>query len=95
MTTYSATFQVGHAEELQKLLLKDDGCERAACNVISLKGQPIKSAKTAFRTLRTETSPPISTHVLKQSAVTWGLQRATICEMPQLRGTSTKTLERG
>ena len=30
MTTYSATFQAAHVAELQKLLLKDDGCEHAA-----------------------------------------------------------------
>jgi molybdopterin/thiamine biosynthesis adenylyltransferase len=29
VTTYSATFQEAHAEELQRLLLKDDGCEHA------------------------------------------------------------------
>ncbi|SKA41284.1 JAB domain-containing protein [Enhydrobacter aerosaccus] len=30
MTTYSATFQAAHADELQRLILRDDGCEHAA-----------------------------------------------------------------
>ena len=63
-------------------------------HVITWKEQPVKSVKKAFRTLRKETGLPVSTHVLKHTAVTWGLQKATVYEMSQLTATSTKTLER-
>ncbi len=63
-------------------------------HVITWKEQPVKSVKKAFRTLRKETGLPVSSHVLKHTAVTWGLQEVTVYEMSQLTATSTKTLER-
>jgi integrase len=63
-------------------------------HLITWNGQVVKSVKKAFRTLRKETGLPVSPHTLKHTAVTWGLQKATVHEMSQLTATSTKTLER-
>ena len=62
--------------------------------VLTWNGRPMKSVKIAFRRLRRVTGLPVTAHVLKHTAVTWGLQKATIWEMSQLTATSAKTLER-